>query len=739
MFQNLDDPDDKGRAFTEESVAVLNEDNYPRLGQHWYREEVLNCYRDQDDPSGFCDSAIVRVTASGELLLKAPLGPCGRWRIWYVVDSNPWFTFCGGNNDPEYGVTAMRCFMFQPRLQDDDCAGIDTNLVAYLQNVTVMQMSLDVNLGECEEYPPFAGEVKTDFLGYIDSQGNDGRSWLPTPGDSIGLVFQFSPDSSLGVFDIRYHIWDMSMWQGECMNSPRFDDSTRFGQRDTEPHTMGFSGPVPWDSLDKFRYWDYTVGYPEKYGYYVFDTVQTIASAPGNYWFLPGDTIQVNPQPNYPFPAGRELFKTDIIAYIAQANVEYDTLWLKALDYGAHSIVTPEVGPGKDRRMKMWHPDSAYIVDSLWSITVPFDYDGYYDAGVNYGDCMSDAWESRVAKYWQGSSWVPIDIRYFRPFVTPFLGITDYDIVPQGRLIDGDSLCNFAEYRGLMITDDSTDTSAGNSHRRLDPRKKSVIVHVRNDMGQDPNNREVLDLMPGFIYKSFTDTAAFDTVNRIDTLEILFTDSIRFSPTKYRIDDQATIENVRLMIGDTDVYGRDINFNRVGASLWYFGLGYPSPYPMSKTDTVRAVTFWTWRRDVEYDEMIRGNANPETDLGITWQGATDFGTTDNGASIPNNTARSIVNLNAYANYRDLYVSDSLWQVDFPFAYSRTIAHEFGHTVGMLHQSDNIVIRTIMSKYKFLSTRRFFLTSTDSTYSDESKAQISIKERKRRGLTFEVAL
>lgn len=569
VYQNLDDSTDTGRAVFALAVTDVYPDGMPGIGTVDYEELVLDCITSEDTPPGFCDTATVKIIYHIYSTINITIPPCGNWRIWYVLDSRTWNMFCGPNNDPEYGVFGLRTVMLGAPEWGSSCAGIDTNLVAYIQSDAIDYTYIDINMGDCEEFPPTTGEVETNFSGYVKSDGSDGRDWLPVPGDSIGLVFKFQTDPPGQTFNLAYHIWDMTMWQGECMNSPRFDDSTLIGQRDVAPHTKGFSGQVPWDSLTKFRFWDFTVGDPESYSYYVKDTVTYLADAPGNYWRLPGDTLLLEPQPQYQLPQGRPLFQTEIIAYTT-TDAERDTLWLKALDYGAHCIVTPEVGGGKDRRMRMWHPDSAYVLDSLWSLTVPFDYDGYQIPGVNFGDCMADAWESEFAKQWQDSEWVAENIVYFRPFVTSFQVIADSDIVVRGRGIDGDNLCNFAEYRGFMIADDSTKTSSGHSHRRLHPIRKSVIVHVRNNMNRDIENRKVLDQMPGFIYKMFSDTIVFDSIfARIDTLEILFTDSIRFLQNKYLVDDQERIEaeNIRYFPYDTLISGRDVNFDRAGASL----------------------------------------------------------------------------------------------------------------------------------------------------------------------------
>jgi len=722
VYQNLDDTTDTGRAISARSIDELSPDSEPGIGTVLYNEVLLECIATDSTPEGFCDTARVEISYLVYATIELTLPPCGNWRIWYVLDHMSWNMFCGINNDPRYGVYDTRCVMRRAPAWGSRCAGIDTNLVWHIQNNSFDYTFIDVDMGECEEFPPTEDEVKTAFTGYIKPDGSDGRNWLPTPGDSIGLVFEFQTDPPGQQFNLVYHIWDMTMWQGECMNSPRFDDFTQIRHRDIAPHTTGFAGQVPWDSLEKFRFWDFTVGDPESYGYYVRDTVTYLATAPGNYWRLPGDTLLIEPQPQYPLQEGRPLFRTEIIAY-ATTDQEVDTLWLKARDYAAHCIVTPEVGGGKDRRMRMWHPDSAYVLDSLWSITVPFDYDGNNDVGVNYGDYMADAWEYEFAKQWQDSEWVTQDIVYFRPFVTPFHGISDSDLVVKGRGIEGDNFCNFAEYRGLMIADDSTKTSAGHSHRRLHPVRKSLIIHVRNNMDEDLENQSVLDLMPGYIYQLQIDTSSFTDTTRIDTLEILFTDSIRFLPVKYSVNDQSAIEAVRF-----DSVYRDINYNRAGAGLWYFGFGEPTTFPMSALDTIRAATFWYWDEGRELAFLSTQNVNPAGNLGYTVFFHPAFQSGQERSLVPNLDRRTVVNIWNYRRiHQSYYVSDSLWNEDFSRMCKRTIAHEIGHAVGMFHTPINTTERTIMTPWRLNPITNHFEIQ-DSVFADTSKAEISIRER-----------
>jgi hypothetical protein len=695
VVQNLDDPSDRGRAIPTMAIEEYPDDGVPGIGRWTYGQRLEACwthvYPPPATPAGCCDSSLWSYYHFGEATVHITLPNCGKWRIFYVVDVGSWNNFCGAAMVESLGVAQCRTVMVGCRNWGWGCAGIDTNLVGYLWSGAAQIRFVDVDLGECPEPPPQTGDVTASFIGYLKPNGQNGEDWLPTPGDSIGLVFGFHADPPPARYEVAYHIWDMTMWRGECMNSPRYTVPN------TDPQPTGFEGNVEPLRLDTFRYWDFTVGQPQRYIFYVRDKLSYVATTPANPWRRQGDTLQnVWPVPATRLENARPLFKTHIIAF-KRTDQRRDTLWLRAHDYAAHCLVTPEVGGGKDRRMRGYY--SPYHQE-LWTITVPYDYDGYTEVGVSYGDYMADRWEESHFPHEH------YDIRYVYPFFShyPRTEIADRDSIPTGRDIDGDGFCNFAEYRGLMLAVDSTDTRRGHRHRRLDPTRKTVVVHVRSNM-----DNVVRAQIPGYIYK-------------LPEAEILFTDSIRFSRTPQSLTDQGTIEQVRF-----HYWGRDVNFNRAGAGLWYPGFAAPITYPMPQGDTIRAVTFWNWTVG---EAQALANAGTDTNraLGATSGFSAFHASQGRIAFVPVETQRCLVNLPLYNRLRDwFYAGDpARWQQDFPRSCKRTIAHEFGHTVGMMDTLRSDSLTGIMCGDS-LDTHGFVITASDSAYSDTSRAQFSVKE------------
>jgi hypothetical protein len=589
------------------------------------------------------------------------------------------------------------------------CINIDSNLVGYIGTLPGNQFAyVDIDMGPpCPEQPqPLGdGDARAHFLGYITPHGGDGRNWLPAPHDSIGLVFEVETNPKGAEYEITYHIWDITMWQGECMNSPRYLTSI-LRRMDPEPATTGFNGPVHGDSLEiKFPNFDFTVGQPQKYSLHVYDSTHHWTNVPfnpiGN-----EPLIGVTSGRRIDLPKSLPIFRSLIIAY-HRSHKPLDTLWLRSWDYAAHCLVTPEVGGGKDRRMEPYY--IAEFQQYVRTITVPYDYDGYTDVGISYGDGMADKWEHDM---------VPgQDIRYFRPYITltPHRGMADLDHIPIGREFDGDNLCNFAEYRGFMVALDSTNTRNGHRHIRTNPNRKTVFIHVRQNMGLQDSVREQ---MPGYIYK-------------MPEMEAYFTDSIRFSPTYLATDDDQYIEESRHQL-----FNRDINANRGGAGLWYYGFGYPLRYPMALNDTVRAVTFWKWfPSEHRFHPHRKRTANIDSVFGYSYNNYV-FGVPGRAASMPNNVYEAIVQIDFYNQIRDDYYQFNLedWLRDFPAECKKTIAHEFGHCVGMydIPYDESHHTITIMSgawRGPTPSRRYFYVTPTDSTYADSSKAEFSIRDHR----------
>ena len=545
-----------------------------------------------------------------------------------------------------------------------------------------------VDLGDCPESPPADGWVS--FEGYIGPDGNDGSNWLPTPGDSIGLKFEVHANAGHS-YHISYGIWNISMWQGECLNSPRFP---AYG-----PHTTGFYGTVkPGDVDSLWPWWDFGVCVPEDYitAVVMDSSLDYVGWVP--YSEIPGDTTRVIRR-DRGTRLEQPLYLT-CLALTTEDPVSSHILWLKAKDYAAHCLVTPSAsGGGKGGGLQ--HFVSPYG-DTLKAITVPRDYDGlgvYF--GWNLGDGMAD--------YWEEQAFEVIDTRPILPFIK-FLPLgaapvlADFDAEPEGRDIDGDYLCHFEEYRGAIIPP--------GLHQRIDPLKKTVFIHLRTNL-----DSVVSAAMPGYIYH--LNDGGFET-------EIFFMDSMKWGGLDTAWTELA-IENYRR----NNMKGRSVNFNKAGAGHWYVGYGLPTTNPC--TDSVaNAVTYWRWAGSDDQRRLGRRNMYGATiPAEVLWPVPGD--PTDGGL-IPNCSIRTIVNLDRYDSVRvnNFYSHDpDQWDEDFPRALSKTIAHEFGHTLGMLHRPSDratpIDTSTIMTNIGILTTGQF--VTSDSSYADSSRLQFSVRRPK----------
>ncbi len=251
-----------------------------------------------------------------------------------------------------------------------------------------------------------------------------------------------------------------------------------------------------------------------------------------------------------------------------------------------------------------------------------------------------------------------------------------------------------------MVAVDCTDTEAGHRHQRLDPLTKTVVVHVRENIED-----LTASYMPGYIFK-------------IPGNEVYFSKNLRWGPDS-TWDERA--EQSR----DTRDW-RDVNFNKAGAGRWYVGYALPCSYPIPDTSKANAVTFWRWEGS---GDLPGAGTYGGTYGRIVWLDAIS----QSWSYVPRNTRRCVVaqsRIMSRAGLPYYQAHPDSFLVDVQHMFAKTIAHEFGHAVGMFHPDTTSVSATfkIMDSVRFISTGpdsgRFY--RADSLFSTQSLEEFSTK-------------
>ena len=177
--------------------------------------------------------------------------------------------------------------------------------------------------------------------------------------------------------------------------------------------------------------------------------------------------------------------------------------------------------------------------------------------------------------------------------------------------------------------------------------------------------------------------------------------------------------------------GRAINFNKTGAGRWYVGYSLATQNPA--TDSVaNAVTYWRWDGSEDSRDPRIENAVAATfSNAVIWPMPGD--PAGNGY-IPLHVARIVVNLDLFDSVKvDSFYRHhpAEWTQDLRPCLRKAIAHEFGHSVGMLHTGGTQDSSTIMSSQGIYSYPgdgwgRFIVDNTDSVYAGTSRAQFSVR-------------
>ncbi len=525
------------------------------------------------------------------------------------------------------------------------------------------------------ENPP--GWAKTTFVDWVlpSDSISTGKNWLPMPDSTIGLLFKFERDTVPATVLIRYNIYGISSWQGQCMNYPADAPALL-------PDGQGSD-------------FDFTVVDTAKYtvAIYDFDTLQE-------------NWIDASSNASLTNTSMRRYFLTYELEFPEDSTEMHDILWLKAHDYGARAIVSPATGATETDMMKM---RKTAFGDSVWNVTVPRDDDNPLQRReVNHGDMMADYWEEQVLGVGSGNSAIMDFVPFYQ--LEGQIIYADKDKDPTGRDIRGDGFCNWEEYRGFVTTGDQDGfypAATPEKHVRLLPHVKNVMVHFM------PGIRYMAEV-PGYIDALPEDSMMF-------IVDHLVMDSLRNSTMRY------------------------IDYNKLGASFPYFSaFGYwsnnenpnwgttnmPANYMFAGQPYQNAITFWPvldWgNRDRNIEPVSQGYTRTSAPLnpGTLW-------------AVPNRIKEMVVRTDIINRYKNLpfyqnQPNDTAWVNDRDKLIKFTIAHEFGHGIGMYEEyiaspNSPYIMRKnhadTLNGYRIIT----FPPGLILKYSINSKSEITIKE------------
>jgi hypothetical protein len=532
------------------------------------------------------------------------------------------------------------------------------------------------------DLPQPPGEVKFDK--YLKKDANGvivvGNDWLPDPTNHdslIGVVFSCTDEDSIAINRIVYEIFDITTWAGEDMNTP--------------------VNPPPPNAIGDSTFFDFHV-YNQMYD---GEPKYTITTIDEDRWARVKDK------------KGNWGSQTSTRRYTVERNelVLGDTLWLIARDYAAHAVIMPRGQSTYTLRLRH-HVSPFDSLHALWAVTVPRDYDGWQDIGINKGDFIADQWEEDALGVDSSDSAIVNFYPFYNKDTTGAfnVGITAdaADIFPAGRNINGDRFTNWEEYRGFHLTGDLDSLHyLQPKHVRLDPMRKNVMV----DWREDELEPEVSDNIPGFL----------DSLCKCADSCL----SIRFVETF-------------LNEGDRLNTNRHINLNQQGAYFLYYSVPGVSNKPSDFAQN--AITWWRVN-DVEKNWICRergyrGVAYNWYFDGLGYFGACVSSEPDSlGYAIPEYNTRCWVypdNIRKYKTYTYYDSTATLqWIGDYSDMIKRTISHEFGHAIGMNHIFDNHIMDDPPPIYQTLGLNygRFFGNTLDVLdYSNSNRKQITIRSK-----------
>jgi len=638
-----------------------------RISRTWYSW----CEFWERPPGGHPTYLYEETYVEHNLVMWARLLPHKTIKVYWGVDAfGGWDSYRVGNLISARNICVLSSTIGDAPTYYDDWT-------EYMQAESgVWHLLGEYNIDGPEPPPGFdpPGWAECTFIDWVLPGGGTGENWLPTPGCEIGLKFKYKRDDNPASATIRYNIFMISTWQGECMNYP-----------------VNAPQPIPTGAGE---YFDFSIRDTADYNITIWDE-----DFPQDY----------DGKGKVGWASMRRMMAEKEIDFPLGQTEVYDVLWLKAHDYGAKCIVSPSTGQTWRDLMKL--RTTAFGQD-VWTVSVPRDDDGQAFTGYNWGDFMADYWEETVL----GLSPVPSSdsaVVNFTPFYqldTHYSPIyADLDLEPAGRNIVGDGFCNWEEYRGFITVGDQNGfypASNPYQHKRLDPKIKNVMVHFMP-------NAECLPEAPGWI-NSLPNQMSY-LVDHLTTLTD--TDSCRLSLVRQ--------VNINRLGAYYPYYASE--------TFWSSLSSFKTTNQPANIEGQNAVVFWSEYRG-NNRALMPSNPNSLGYVKPVWRFSNDLAATiprfTRQVVVRSDVIDTwVVNLPFYNGNLDSFL------VDTDKLKRMVIAHELGHTIGMSHDP-SIMLQYLMAEHPSTDPNNQLKLILDPPlftrqYSDTSKTKISILREETR--------